>query len=109
MAQKLCGFGYLRVEYDHAFSCLLDSVPSTTPFPVVKNIVEKEFGCPLGTIYKEFSAKPIRSTSIGQDHFARLTTGEDVVVKIQHPDIKTTMKMDLEVKPALIVAFESWV
>jgi predicted unusual protein kinase regulating ubiquinone biosynthesis (AarF/ABC1/UbiB family) len=108
MAQKLCGTGYLRVEYDNAFSCLLDSVPAT-PFAVVKNIVENEFGCPLDNIYKEFSAKPIRSTSIGQDHFARLTTGEDVVVKIQHPDIKTKIKVDVEVKPALDVAFESWV
>ena len=73
---------------------LLDNVP---PFKteIAKEIIEKELNRPINEIFLYFDEKPIGSASIGQVHRARLTSGDDVVVKIQRPNAKRQVIADL--------------
>ncbi|QEG32807.1 ABC1 kinase family protein [Bythopirellula goksoeyrii] len=67
----------------------------------VAEIVEEELGQSLSELFAEFSEKPVASASIGQVHRARLHSGEDVAVKVQHPQIKQRMRVDLEILTGL--------
>jgi ubiquinone biosynthesis protein len=63
----------------------------------VRALIEGELGQPLEEIFAEFDLAPIASASIGQVHFAKLSEGDQLVVKVQHPGIEVTVKEDLEV------------
>lgn len=67
------------------------------PPEVAKRIIEQELGRPVDEVFAEFDDEPLASASIGQVHWARLRTGEEVVVKIQHPDIEEKLVVDLEI------------
>jgi len=78
------------------FEMLQDRV---APFEWVtaKAIVEREIGKPLMEVFEEFSDVPMASASIGQVHKAKLRTGEEVVVKVQRPNVKETIEQDLSI------------
>ncbi len=78
------------------FEKLQDRVPPF-PFEQAKKIIEKELGCPLTDVFAEFNEKPLASASIGQVHKARLKTGQEVVVKVQRPDVKEIVERDLAI------------
>jgi ubiquinone biosynthesis protein len=59
--------------------------------------VAAELGKPASEVFAEFAEEPMASASIGQVHRARLHDGTDVVVKIQHPDIESRIRVDLEI------------
>jgi ubiquinone biosynthesis protein len=73
---------------------LLDRVP---PFDteIAKKIIEKELDKPIRDIFIYFDEIPIGSASIGQVHRARLSSGDDVVVKVQRPNAKRQIIADL--------------
>ena len=73
---------------------LQDQVP---PFSETEALLvaEKTFGCPLSQIFSEFSLTPLASASIAQVHAATLVTGQEVVVKIQRPNIVKTIQRDI--------------
>ncbi|HQO10083.1 MAG TPA: AarF/ABC1/UbiB kinase family protein [Clostridiales bacterium] len=75
---------------------LQDSVP---PFSEDKAlaIVEKELNKPVRGLFKDFDLTPLASASISQVHKAILFSGEEVVVKIQKPDIAKIIEIDLEI------------
>lgn len=76
------------------FEKLQDRVPPF-PFSQVKVIVERETRHKLEDIFEEFNEVPMASASIGQVHKAKLKTGEEVVVKIQRPDVEDIITQDL--------------
>lgn len=76
------------------FEKLQDRVPPFA-FADVKIIVERETGKKIHDIFEEFVEKPMASASIGQVHKAKLRTGEEVVVKVQRPDVAETIALDL--------------
>jgi ubiquinone biosynthesis protein len=76
------------------FEKLQDKVPPFA-FAQVKAIVEKETGKRLNELFSSFTEIPMASASIGQVHKATLMTGEDVVVKVQRPDVQDTIDRDL--------------
>lgn len=78
------------------FEKLQDRVPPF-PFAKAKAIIEKETGKRLEDIFEEFNEVPMASASIGQVHRAKLRTGEDVVVKVQRPDVKDIIEQDLSI------------
>ncbi|MCD6487354.1 MAG: AarF/ABC1/UbiB kinase family protein, partial [Syntrophobacterales bacterium] len=98
----------IPVEFIKELSKLQDSVPAF-PFPQVKVIVETELKTSIEDVYQEFSETPLAAASIGQVHLARLKSGEDVIVKVQRPNIRATIEVDLEIMLHLAVLIEKHV
>ena len=73
---------------------LQDRVPSFSSFQAQK-IIEKELNKPLEKLFKKFETKPVAAASLSQVHKAILTDNKIVAVKIQRPDIKETIELDL--------------
>lgn len=70
-------------------------VPSFDSFQAQK-FIEQELNIPFDKLFKEFEMKPIATTSLSQVHKATLISGEIVAVKIQRPNIKETIELDIE-------------
>jgi ubiquinone biosynthesis protein len=83
-------------DFATELSKLQQDVPAF-PFDKVRAIVEAELGKPLGEIFERFDEKSIAAASIGQVHRARLRDGDEVVVKVQRPDIEALVEVDLEI------------
>jgi len=75
---------------------LQDKVP---PFPneIAFARIEHELGRNITDVYQEFELEPVAAASLGQVYRARLFTGEEVAVKVQRPNLETTVKGDLEI------------
>lgn len=78
------------------FQKLQDNVP-----PVPFGEISDQFALSLGQtpeqLFSFFDPEPLASASIGQVHRARLlATGEEVVVKIQRPGIRSVIESDLD-------------
>ncbi len=86
----------LSVEFIQELPRLQDDVPPF-PFTKVREIIAKEFGKPLDRVFLHFEEHPLAAASIGQVHRARTHNGEEVVVKVQRPDICRTIEVDLEI------------
>src|SRR3989344_5033551 len=82
--------------YCDEFSKLQDAVP---PFPgeTAKKIVEQELRKPLKTVFSTFELKPLAAASIGQVHLAKLRNGKKVAVKVQRPDVRSTIEANLDI------------
>jgi len=100
-----CRPDLIPVEYAQEFDKLLDDVPSF-PFNQVQEIVESDLSASLDSIFEFFENIPITAASIGQVHKARLVTGEDVIVKVQRPDIHDIIRVDLEIMHDLAILME---
>jgi ubiquinone biosynthesis protein len=59
--------------------------------------VTTELGAPVDQLYATFDATPLAAASTAQVHRATLPDGQDVVVKVQRPDIDVTVRADLNV------------
>ncbi|MGZ3647257.1 MAG: AarF/UbiB family protein, partial [Ktedonobacteraceae bacterium] len=68
-------------------SSLQDEVPAE-PFSHVVSVIEDELGKPIDQIFSHIETKATAAASLGQVHKAVLaSTGEEVAVKIQRPNI----------------------
>jgi len=65
-------------------------------YAIIAETIEKEFGKSPELLFAEFDQTPYRAASLGQVHKARLFSGEDVVVKVQYPDVKEHCLTDLK-------------
>jgi ubiquinone biosynthesis protein len=81
-------------EYCQELSKLFDRMPFV-PFPVARQVVERDLKRPLEEVFREFDPIPLASASIAQVHGAVLHTGESVVVKVMRPGIEKTFRVDL--------------
>ncbi len=73
-----------------------DRVPAE-PFAAVRRVVEEDLGAPLEELFTHFDRQPLAAASIAQVHRATLRTGEDVVVKVQRPQVAAVVHEDLRV------------
>ncbi|GGO06633.1 putative protein kinase UbiB [Iodidimonas muriae] len=75
-------------------SSLQDRLP---PFSagIARARVESELGCPLDTVFAEFSPQPVAAASIAQVHKARKHDGAWVAVKILRPGVRAAFERDL--------------
>jgi len=73
---------------------LQDRVPAR-PYAVIRRVVERELGRPLGAVFQSFAKAPVASASLAQVHEARLCDGRRVAVKVQYPEIATLVRADL--------------
>jgi ubiquinone biosynthesis protein len=67
----------------------------------IRATIERELGKPVGEMFLDFDAAPLASASIGQAHRARLPSGEDVVIKVQHAGIQHRVAVDLDIMAGL--------
>ena len=82
----------IPLEYVQELSELQDNV-SPFSFNEVETIIKTEFGKGPGEIFEHFEVNPIAAASIAQVHRARLYTGNEVVVKIQRPNLRETLEV----------------
>src|SRR5712692_9391233 len=74
---------------------LQDEVPPA-PFTHVVSVIETELGKPVEQIFSVLERKCTAAASLGQVHKGILvSTGEEVAVKIQRPNIDQLVRMDL--------------
>ena len=89
------GQGLFPPELVDEFKRCRDQVPAE-PFPVVRRVVEEDLGAPLERTFDSFIETPIAAASIAQVHAARLRGGEEVVVKVQRPQVARLVRRDIE-------------
>lgn len=78
------------------FRSLLDMVPPI-PSDQVSRVIAEEFGAAPEEVFARFDLVPLASASIAQVHTAQLLDGEEVVVKVQRPAIRSRLEGDLRI------------
>lgn len=86
----------LRREYIEELSKLQDRVPAFS-LEVVEETIRKELGARPEELFHTFYKTPLAAASLGQVHRARLKTSEEVVVKIQRPDLIDVFNLDIAI------------
>ena len=67
--------------------------------------MEQAFGHPIEALFSQFEAEPVASASIAQVHFAVLTSGREVAVKVLRPGMLEAIEDDL----SLLRTLARWV
>lgn len=80
--------------YLDELTLLQDQLP---PFAneIAYQFIEEELGDRPDQIYAELSPQPIAAASLGQVYKGKLKTGETVAVKVQRPDLRDRITVDL--------------
>lgn len=81
-------------EYIEELARLQDTVPPV-PFGEIKAAIERDFGRPLEDIFSQFNNEAHAAASLAQVHKAKLSTGEEVAVKVLRPGIEELVDIDL--------------
>lgn len=85
----------LPPAYTEALARLQDRV-EPFPFEQAREIVEEELGVSIRNAFAEFDETPLAAASLGQVHRATLRSGREVVVKVQRPGIRETVRDDMQ-------------
>ncbi|MEA5580794.1 AarF/ABC1/UbiB kinase family protein [Nodularia harveyana UHCC-0300] len=62
---------------------------------IAYQIIETELDRPISEVYSELSPNPVAAASLGQVYRGRLLTGEEVAVKVQRPNLRPVITLDL--------------
>lgn len=90
------GDGLFPAELVSEFKKCRDQV-TPEPFDVVRVTVEQDLGARLEDVFSHFEETPLAAASIAQVHAATLTSGEQVVVKVQRTTVASLVRKDLKV------------
>jgi predicted unusual protein kinase regulating ubiquinone biosynthesis (AarF/ABC1/UbiB family) len=84
----------VRQDFLNELIKLQDQLP---PFPSDEafRIIERETDRSIREIFREITPEPIAAASLGQVYRAKLYNGEEVAVKVQRPNLKPTLMLDL--------------
>ena len=84
----------VRKDFLEELIKLQDQLP---PFDnaLALRIIETELNHSIAEAYSEFSAQPVAAASLGQVYRARLHSGEEVAVKVQRPNLRPILTLDL--------------
>jgi ubiquinone biosynthesis protein len=86
----------LPEEYFREFEKLQDAVPPFS-YAEVAGLIQEEFGQDVKDIFEELASEPLASASIAQAHLARTKAGQEVIVKVQRPQIRQIIVQDLAI------------
>lgn len=84
----------LPLPFVKELGTLVDQVPAF-PNDVAFAIIERELGKKISDVYSEFEVTPVAAASLGQVYRARLHSGEEVAVKVQRPNLESTIAGDI--------------
>jgi predicted unusual protein kinase regulating ubiquinone biosynthesis (AarF/ABC1/UbiB family) len=84
----------VRKDFLEELVKLQDQLP---PFDnaIAYQIIESELGRPVKELYSELSPSPVAAASLGQVYRGFLHTGEEVAVKVQRPNLRPVITLDL--------------
>ena len=71
-------------------------------------LVEADLRQPIREIYQEISATPVAAASLGQVYRGRLWTGEAVAIKVQRPNLRPKLTLDLYLMRIMAAWFGRW-
>ena len=91
----------LPLPYVKELALLQDQVPAYSTAEAFARI-ESELGRPVHEAYAEIDSEPIASASLGQVYRARLSSGEEVAVKVQRPALAETISIDVAILYRLV-------
>ena len=86
----------LPSEYIVELQKLQDDVKPES-FQTIVEVIKSELGSSIDDIFPYFEKTPIASASLAEVHLAKLKTGEEVVVKIQRPNVLEKMSADINI------------
>lgn len=81
-------------DYIKEFEKLQDQVPPI-PFDELVGQLEEDLGAPFIDVFANVNREPVAAASIAQIHRAKLTSGDDVILKIRRPGICSVVEADL--------------
>lgn len=86
----------IPLDLCNELSNLQDRVP---PFGYedVRRQIKESLGSYPEELFASFDPFPLAAASLGQAHRAQLKTGENVVVKVQRPDIRKIIETDIDI------------
>ncbi|HER63468.1 MAG TPA: AarF/ABC1/UbiB kinase family protein, partial [Desulfobacteraceae bacterium] len=99
---------FIPPAYLDELAKLQDDVPPFS-FAEVEEIFLDETGRKPSELFYRIEEEPVAAASIGQVHRATLKDGQDVVVKVQRPDIEQLIAVDLEILAHLASLMEIYV
>jgi predicted unusual protein kinase regulating ubiquinone biosynthesis (AarF/ABC1/UbiB family) len=84
----------IRKDFLEELIKLQDQLP---PFDnaIAFAIIEETLGCSVDEVYREISPHPVAAASLGQVYRAVLYSGEEVAVKVQRPNLRPILTLDL--------------
>ncbi len=104
--------GYMAVGLHPALRAVLRSLQdSAHPIPggQVRAIVERELGSPVESLFEEWWDLPLAAGTVSQVHMARTHDGQQVVVKVQYPNVEKAIEHDIHLlkmaRPLLRLVF----
>jgi predicted unusual protein kinase regulating ubiquinone biosynthesis (AarF/ABC1/UbiB family) len=97
----------IRKDFLDELIKLQDQLP---PFDnkIAFNIIETQLGRPAQQIYREISPDPVAAASLGQVYRGVLQTGEDVAIKVQRPNLRPVISLDLYLMRLGAAWFAPW-
>jgi ubiquinone biosynthesis protein len=75
---------------------LQDNAPAE-PWATMHPLIEAELGRPLDEVFRDIDPEPIGAASLSQVYAATLHDGTPVAVKIQRPNLREVVELDLEI------------
>jgi ubiquinone biosynthesis protein len=84
----------------------LQSEVAPFPYAEAERIISDELGAPPEECFSTFTEQAFAAASMAQVYRASLLSGEDVVVKVQRPDIDVTVRGDLNVMRDVVSTLE---
>lgn len=83
-------------EFSDEFKKLQDQVPAV-PFEKMRTVLENHFEQDLNKVFASVDPQTIGAASIAQVYRATLLSGEEVVIKVQRPQIESVIREDLDI------------
>jgi ubiquinone biosynthesis protein len=84
----------------------LQSEVAPFPYDEAERIITSELGASPGEVFSTFADEPFAAASMAQVYRASLISGEDVVVKVQRPNIDVTVRGDLNIMQDVVSTLE---
>jgi len=94
----------LPAEVLDILSVVQSDVPPM-PFEMIRAQIVRELGKPPEKLFASLDEQAFAAASLGQVHRGRLSSGEEIVVKVQYPGVEDTVAQDLKNVKALLHTF----